>query len=62
MKKIIITDENIINKILENKANCKELTIYISNEHSKLAIIKSSALKRRVFIPIEKISRIIKNI
>lgn len=62
MKKVVIKDREIIKKILHNKANCKEMTIYIMGENEKLAIIDTDALKRRVFIPIEKITEVIKNI
>ena len=62
MKKIIIKNKEIIKKILENKANCSQMTIYIMGENEKLAIIDTDVLKRRVFIPIEKIRKAIKNI
>lgn len=62
MKKVVIRDKEIIRKILENKSNCNEITIYLMKEHDKLAIIKTDAIKRRVFIPIEKIRNVIKNI
>ena len=38
------------------------MTIYIMGENEKLAIIDTDTLKRRVFIPIEKIKNVIKNI
>lgn len=62
MKKIVIKDKEIIKNILKNKSNCSEMTIYIMDENSKLAIIDTDALKRRGYIPIEKIRKIIKNI
>ena len=62
MKKIVIKDREIIKKILQNKSNCNEMTIYIMGKNSKLAILDTDILKRRVFIPIEKIKNVIKNI
>lgn len=62
MKKIVIRDKEIIKKILQNKSNCNKMTIYIMGENSKLAILDTDTLKRRVFIPIEKIKNVIKNI
>lgn len=62
MKKIVIKNKEVIKKILQNKANCNEMTIYIINENAKLAIIDTDVLKRRIFMPIEKIRKVIKNI
>ena len=62
MKKIVIKDREIIKNILQNKSNCNEMTIYIMGKNSKLAILDTDILKRRVFIPIEKIKNVIKNI
>lgn len=62
MKKIIIKDKEIIKKILQNKSNCNEMTIYIMGENEKLAIVDTDTLKRRIFVPIEKIKNVIKNI
>ena len=62
MKKVVIKDKEIIKKILQNKSNCSEMTIYIMGENEKLARIDTDTLKRRVFIPIEKIKNVIKNI
>ena len=38
------------------------MTIYIMGENEKLAIIDTDSLKRRIFVPIEKIRNVIKNI
>nr|DAU25955.1 MAG TPA: hypothetical protein [Bacteriophage sp.] len=62
MKKIVIKNKEVIKKILQNKANCNEMTIYIINENAKLAIVDTDVLKRRIFMPIEKIRKVIKNI
>ena len=62
MKRIVIKDKEIIKKILEDKSNCVELTIYIMKEHEKLAIVNTDTLKRRIFIPMDKIRNVIKNI
>ena len=62
MKKVVIKDKEIIKKILQNKANCNEMTIYIMGENEKLAIIDTDTLKSRIFIPIKKIKNVIKNI
>ena len=47
MKKIVIKDREIIKKILQNKSNCNEMTIYIMGKNSKLAILDTNILKRR---------------
>lgn len=47
---------------MQNKANCNEMTIYIINENAKLAIVDTDVLKRRIFMPIDKIRKVIKNI
>ena len=62
MKMIVIKNKEVIKKILQNKANCNEMTIYIINENAKLAIVDTDVLKRRIFMPIEKIRKVIKNI
>lgn len=62
MKKIVIKDKEIIKKILQNKSNCNEMTIYIMGNDAKLAIIDTDTLKRRSYIPIERIRNVIKNI
>lgn len=62
MKKVVIKNQEIIKKILHNKANCNVMTLYLMGENEKLAIIDTDVLKRRVFIPIEKIKEVIKNI
>ena len=62
MKKIVIKNKEVIKKILQNKANCNEMTIYIINENAKLAIVDTDVLKRRIFMPIEKIRKVIKKI
>ena len=62
MKKVVIKNQEIIKKILHNKGNCNEMTIYLMGENEKLAIIDTDALKRRVYIPVEKIKEVIKNI
>ena len=62
MKKIVIKNKEVIKKILQNKANCNEMTIYIINENAKLAIVDTDVLKRRIFMPIERIRNVIKNI
>lgn len=62
MKKIVIKNKEVIKKILQNKANCNEMTIYIINENAKLAIVDTDVLKRRIFMPIDKIRKVIKNI
>ena len=50
MKKIIITDKEIIKKILKNKSNCNEMILYIMGKDEKLAIIKTDTMKKRIFI------------
>ena len=62
MKKIVIYNQEIISQIVTNKKKNDKLTIYIMGNNEKLAIIKTDKMKRRVFIPIEKIKRVIKNI
>ena len=62
MRKIVIKDKEIIKKILQNKSNCNEMTIYIMGNDAKLAIIDTDTLKRRSYIPIERIRNVIKNI
>ena len=62
MKKIVIKNKEVIKKILQNKANCNEMTIYIIDENAKLAIVDTDVLKRRIFMPIERIRNVIKNI
>lgn len=62
MKKVVIKNKEIIKKILENKSNCNEMTIYILGENEKLAIIDTDTLKRRIYIPIEKVKQVLKNI
>ena len=62
MKKVVIKDKEIIKKVLPKKANCNEMTIYIMGENEKLAIVDTDVLKRRIFVPIEKIKNVIKNI
>ena len=62
MKKIVIKDKVIIQRILENKSNCNEMTLYIMGKDEKLVILKTDTLKRRVYIPIEKVRSVIKNI
>ena len=36
MKKVVIKDKEIIKKILQNKANCNEMTIYIMGEKESI--------------------------
>lgn len=62
MKKIVIKDKEIIKKLLLNKSNCNEMTIYIMGKNEKLAIIDTDTLKRRTYIPIERIKNVIENI
>lgn len=62
MRKIVIKDKDIIRQILENKSDCNEMILYIMGENDKLVIMKLDTLKRRVFIPIEKVRNVIKNI
>lgn len=62
MKKVVIKNKEIIKKILENKSNCNEMTIYILGENEKLAILDTDTLKRRIYIPIEKVRQVLKNI
>ncbi len=62
MKKVVIKNKEVIKKILQNKANCNEMTIYIIDENAKLAIVDTDVLKRRIFMPIERIRNVIKNI
>ena len=62
MKRVVIKDKEIIKKVLQNKSNCNEMTIYIMGENEKLAIIDTDTLKRRVYIPIEKVKQVLKNI
>lgn len=62
MKKIIITDKEIIKKILKNKSNCNEMILYIMGKDEKLAIIKTDTMKKRIFIEMDKIKKVIKNI
>ena len=44
MRKIVIKDKEIIKKILQNKSNCNEMTIYIMGNDAKLAIIDTDTL------------------
>ncbi len=62
MNKIVIYNQELIRQIVTNKKKSDKLTIYIMGINEKLAIIKTDKMKRRVFIPIEKISRVVKNI
>ena len=62
MKKVVIKNKEVIKKILQNKANCNKMTIYIIDENAKLAIVDTDVLKRRIFMPIERIRNVIKNI
>ena len=62
MKKIVIKNKEIIKKILHNKDNCNEITLYILSKEAKLAIIDTDTMKKRTYIPIEKIKNVIKNI
>ena len=62
MKKIIITDKEIIKKILKNKSNCNEMILYIMDKKEKIAIIKTDTMKKRIFIEMDKIKKVIKNI
>ena len=62
MKKVVIYNKDIIEKIIPKRGETDKLIIYIMGKDEKLAIIKADSLKRRVFIPIEKITNVIKNI
>ena len=62
MKKIIITDKEIIKKILKNKSNCNEMILYIMGKDEKLAIIKTDTMKKRIFIEMDKIKKVIKKL